>query len=413
MTRRSLFRRGQPADRLPTAVHVLGVIAFCVAVGFGVVIPVLPVFTRSFGVGQLETGLVVSSFALMRLVTSPFTGRLIARFGERSILVTGVLIVAASSAAMGLSQSYEQLLVFRAAGGIGSSMFTVAAMTLLIHSTEANQRGRATGAFQTGFLIGNMTGPAVGGLLAAISIRAPFFFYAVTLVVAALVGLVMLSSHSRTGDSAGTRSGEAAPAPRPFRTVLADLRYQAALVCNFSTGWSSMGIRSSLLPVLVVEVLHETPAWTGIALAISAVVQTVAIQPAGRFVDRVGRRPAMVAGSVIGAVGMAAIAFSPSMWFLIAALCVNAVGVSLMGTAPAATVGDVAGSRSGTPVAVFSMAGDAGQIIGPLAAGAIADSLDISGAFLTGTLLMILAALASVRMPRDAGEDHEHREVAR
>ena len=121
----------------------------------------------------------------------------------------------------------------------------------------------------------------------------------------------------------------------------------------------------------------------------------------------------MIAGSLIGAVGMTAIAFSPNMWFLIAALCVNAVGVSLMGTAPAATVGDVAGSRSGTPVAVFSMAGDAGQIIGPLAAGAIADSLDISGAFLTGTLLMILAALACARMPRPVGDDDEHVEVAR
>lgn len=399
MIRRALSRAAGRADRLPTAVYVLAVIAFFVAVGFGVVVPVLPVFARSFDVGQLETGLVVSSFALMRLVTSPFTGRLIDRVGERAVLVTGILIVAVSSAAMGLSQTYEQLLLFRAAGGIGSAMFTVSAMTLLIHSTEANQRGRATGTFQTGFLIGNMAGPAVGGLLAAISIRAPFFFYAGTLVAAALVGVVLLHAGGR-GDQPTGNDGAPAPAARPFREVLDDLRYRAALACNFANGWSSMGIRSSLMPVLVVEVLHRTPAWTGIALAVAAVVQTIAIQPAGRFVDRVGRRPAMIAGAIIGAVAMAAIAFAPNIWLLMLALSVNAIGVSLMGTAPAATVGDVAGSRSGTPVAVFSMAGDAGQIIGPLAAGAIADSLDLSWAFLTGTVLMVMAALSSARMPR-------------
>lgn len=413
MIRSLLSRRGDPADRLPTSVHVLGVIAFFVAVGFGVVIPVLPVFTREFGVGQLETGLVVSSFALMRLMMSPFTGGLIDRLGERTVLVTGVLIVAVSSAAMGLSQTYEQLLIFRAAGGIGSSMFTVSAMTLLINTTAPNQRGRAAGTFQTGFLIGNMAGPAVGGLLAAVSIRAPFFFYAVTLVAAALVALFLLHDRDRGRTGTGTGDEEGPSAAYPFRTVLADLRYQAALACNFANGWSSMGIRSSLMPVLVVEVLHRTPTWTGIALAIASVVQTVALQPAGRFVDRVGRRPAMIAGSLIGAVAMAAIAFSPTIWFLIAALSLNAVAVALMGTAPAATVGDVAGPRSGRPVAVFSMAGDAGQIIGPLAAGAIADQMDISGAFLTGTLLMALAALASVRMPRPATEDDADVEVAR
>lgn len=391
---------------------MLAVIAFFVAVGFGVVVPVLPVFARSFGVGQLETGLVVSSFALMRLVTSPFTGRLIDRVGERSVLVTGILVVAASSAAMGWSQTYEQLLLYRAAGGIGSAMFTVSAMTLLIHSTAANQRGRATGTFQTGFLIGNMTGPAVGGLLAAISIRAPFFFYAGTLAAAALVGLLLLHGGTRGAPGSGEDGAPTAPA-RPFREVLADLRYRAALACNFANGWSSMGIRSSLMPVLVVEVLHRTPAWTGIALAVAAVVQTIAIQPAGRFVDRVGRRPAMIAGSTIAATAMVAIAFVPNIWLLMAALSLNAIGVSLMGTAPAATVGDVAGSRSGTPVAVFSMAGDAGQIIGPLAAGLIADQFDISWAFLTGTVLMGFAALASARMPRPRRTDDHSQEAPR
>ncbi|QGF24092.1 MFS transporter [Raineyella fluvialis] len=397
MTRPTFLRRSG-VDRLPADVYVLGVISFFVAVGFGVVIPVLPVFTRSFGVGQLETGLVISAFAVMRLVTSPFTGRLIDRAGERVILAIGILIVAASSAAIGLAGSYGQLLVFRAAGGIGSAMFTVSAMTLLIRSVPDSHRGRATGTFQTGFLIGNMTGPAVGGLLAAVSIRAPFFFYAGTLVAAAVVGMVML--HRPGASTGGTRPVAEVALSRPFRRILADSRYQAALVCNFANGWSSLGIRSSLTPVLVVEVLHRDPVWTGLTIAIASVVQTIALRPAGLFVDRIGRRPAMITGSLIGGLSMLAVAFVPDVGSLIGVLCAYALAVSLMGTAPAATVGDIAGPRSGTPVAVFSMASDAGQIFGPIVAGVIADRVGIPFAYVTATLLMGLAALASARMPR-------------
>jgi predicted MFS family arabinose efflux permease len=117
---------------LPRDVVVLGVIAFCVAVGFGVLVPVLPVFARTFGVGNTEVGAVISVFALMRLVSSPFCGRLITRFGERTVLATGIYVVAVSSGLAGIASSYLQLLVLRGVGGIGSAMFTVSAMTLLL-----------------------------------------------------------------------------------------------------------------------------------------------------------------------------------------------------------------------------------------------------------------------------------------
>ena len=106
---------------LPGEVYVLGLIAFCVAVGFGVLVPVLPVFARSFGVGNLQVGAVISAFALMRLVSSPVCGKLINLWGERIVMATGIFIVAISSGLAGISQSYVQLLVLRGVGGIGSA----------------------------------------------------------------------------------------------------------------------------------------------------------------------------------------------------------------------------------------------------------------------------------------------------
>ena len=218
--------------RLSREVVVLGIIAFFVMVGFGVVIPVLPVFVRSFHVGYTEVGAVVSAFALMRLVASPFCGKLVDWAGERTILALGIGIVAVSSAMVGLAQSYLEVLLLRGAGGIGSAMFSISAMTLLLGTTAPSMRGRAVGFYQGGFLIGGMAGPAIGGLLAVISLRAPFFFYAGTLILAGVVGLAFLRPVSRHKKSAGP---EAAPVI-PFRAVLSDRRFRAACLANFASG---------------------------------------------------------------------------------------------------------------------------------------------------------------------------------
>ena len=378
---------------LPREVYVLGLVAFCVAVGFGVLVPVLPVFARSFGVGNTEVGAVISAFALMRLISSPFCGWLIKIFSERIIMATGIFIVAISSGLAGISRSYLQLLALRGVGGIGSAMFTVSAFTLLLTSVEAGVRGRAAGFFQAGFLIGGITGPAVGGVLAAISLTAPFFFYAGTLVVAGTVGLLLLRRRS----AEPTETAESVS----FRAVVGDARYQAACVTNLAQGWTSFGVRSSLVPVLVVELLHRPASWTGIAFACAAVVQTIAVGPAGRFTDTVGRRPAMILGGTVAAVSIMAVPFAPNIWLLIVVLCVYGVASAFLGTAPAAAVGDAAGSRSGTAVAVFSMCADIGAIIGPLVAGLLADTLSYAAAFGAGAVLMLVAAALSWRMPRE------------
>lgn len=378
---------------LPREVFVLGLIAFCVAVGFGVLLPVLPVFARSFHVDHLQVGAVVSVFALMRLLSSPFCGRMITRAGERAVLATGIFIVAVSSGLAGISRSYGQLLALRGIGGIGSAMFTVSAMTLLLGSVPPEIRGRATGFYQGGFLLGSMTGPAVGGLLSAISLTAPFFFYAATLAVAGAVGLALLGP---------TRERSAAARevpPVPFSQVLRDVRFQAACATNLAQGWTSNGVRSALVPVLVVEVLHRTAAWTGIAFACASVTQTLAVGPAGRFVDTVGRRQAMVGGGLLAAVAIAAVPFAPSIWVLIVVLCVYGIAAAFLGTAPAAAVGDAAGARGGTAVAVFSMCSDVGAIVGPLVAGVLADRVSYPVAFGVGALLILLAALNALRMP--------------
>lgn len=373
--------------------YVLAVIAFFVAVGFGVIVPVLPVVARSFGVSTFAVGAVVSGFAFMRLVTAPACPRIGRVLGERTALGIGMLIVAASSVAAGLSTSYPQLLAMRGIGGIGSAMFSVSATTLLVRSVDNDLRGRASALYSSGFLIGGMAGPAVGAILAAVSLRAPFFFYAVTLVIAGAVGLFLLQP-PQAHRAAASHQG------MPLRVAWKDVRYRAALLTMFAQGWQSNGVRSTLVPVIVVTTLHRTPTWTAVAFAAAAVVQTVAIGPAGRAVDTRGRRPAMIAAGTITGIAAIATPLAGSIWTLALILCVYAVGSALHSTAPTAVVGDVVGPAGGQPIAIFQMMSDVGAIAGPLAAGAIADRVSVPVAFWLGAALLLAGAAYSTRIPR-------------
>ena len=384
------FFRGRRT--LPRSVLVLASISFSVAVGYGVMLPVLPVFASSFGVTTFAASAVVSAFAFARLVTAPGVGPLLNRIGERPVLVAGILIVAASSAASALAASYLQLLVFRGLGGIGSAMFTVSGMTLLLNSVAPEVRGRASSLYMGGFLLGGMAGPAVGGALAAISLTAPFYFYAAALVVAGAIGALLLRSSGRGRE-------EDVADVRPFHLVARDPRFQAAAVAGLGQGWTAFGVRSSLVPIMVVEVLHREPTWTAVAFTVSSVVQAIALGPAGRFVDSVGRRPALIAAGLLGAVAVVGASFATDIWVLTAALSVYGVAAAFLSTAPAASVGDAAGARSGTPVAVFSMITDLGAICGPLVAGWIAGQGSYPLAFGVGAVIMIAGSALALRMP--------------
>jgi DHA1 family multidrug resistance protein-like MFS transporter len=403
-----LFRRrsgaAAPRERLSRDVYVLGLIAFFVMVGFGVVVPVLPVFVRSFGVGYAEVGAVVSAFALMRLVASPFVGKLIDLMGERVVLAVGIGIVAVSSGLVGIAADYPHLLILRGVGGIGSAMFTVAAMTLLLGSTSAAHRARAVGFYQGGFLIGGMTGPAIGGLLATISLTAPFFFYAGTLAVAGIVGLVLLRPRAQPAGgqaaAAGAPDADGSVNPLvPLRDVLRDARFRAACLANFAQGWNSFGVRSALIPVIVVEVIKGPSSFTGIAFAIAAVAQTLALGPAARFIDRAGRKPALVLSLAAAAALTVAISFTGDIVTLTVLLSLYGVVSAFLGIAPAASVGDVVGRRGGRGIAIFSMSSDIGAIVGPLAAGALVDAFSFPVAFGVGAVFFAAASLYSLRMP--------------
>jgi len=392
-------------------VAVLSAIAFCVALGFGILAPALPVFAREFDVSVLQASAVISVFALVRFATAPAAGSMVNRWGERGVLASGLAIVAVSSAAAGLSQSYLQLLLLRGAGGLGSSMFTVSAMALLLRVVPAEQRGRAASAYQGGFLFGGVTGPAVGGLVVAWSIRAPFFVYAATLAAATVVTLTYLT-RARLRDREQEVSSGHAEDRQSLRTALGNGAYRAALTVNLVTGFVTFGMRSAIVPLFVVEGLQRGPSLSGLAFLLAAGVQAALLLPAGRMADTVGRKRALTIGSVCLLAGMVVLtgadlaanamgsAAMVGLLLFLVAMAVQGVASAFLGSAPAAVVGDIMGGRKGgIVVATFQMVSDVGAVLGPLVAGFLVDALDFDWAFAVGSALAAGAVIVVLAMP--------------
>jgi len=431
-----------PVRGLPREVLVLSAVAFAIAIGFGILAPAIPVFAREFGVTRTAAAAVISAFAFMRFVSALGSGQLVDRFGERRVLATGIWIVAGSSGLAGLAQSYPQLLLLRGIGGVGSAMFTVAAMSLLLRVVDSDRRGQATATWQAGFLLGGILGPGVGGALAANSVRAPFFVYAGTLAVAGAIGMLYLRRPSAS-ERAVTASpdGPAESAPPPgigLRVALSQRAYLAALTASLATGWSLFGVRTSLMPPFVTELLGLTTVWTGLGFLTSAAVQVVALIPAARITDRVGRRPSLIVGTALASVSYLLVAVNETLASFLGSMVIFGVAAAFLGVAPASIVGDVvtrsaadsgaasgteprrirgsrgglgsgragrsgrgdrAGRGGGKAVAIYQMASDFGVIVGPLVAGWLADRYSFSAAFAATAVLIGTACAMAIWMP--------------
>ena len=170
-------------QRLPREVWVLVAANVVVALGYGVVAPVLPQYARHFGVSISAATFIITAFAVMRLVGAPPAGFLVQKLGERRVYISGLIIVALSTAACAFAETYWQLLLFRTLGGVGSAMFTVSSLGLMIRISPTDARGRVAGLFSSGFMVGSVGGPILGSLTAGLGLSAPFLIYGAALLL--------------------------------------------------------------------------------------------------------------------------------------------------------------------------------------------------------------------------------------
>jgi len=183
--------------RQRSPLFVLFLTVFIDLVGFGIVIPILPLYAEHFHASPVAIGWLTGIYSGMQIIFTPILGKLSDRFGRRPVLFVSIVGTALGFALMGFAHSLTLLFVARILAGITGGNIAIP-QAYIADVTAPEKRSRAMGMIGAAFGLGFTFGPLIGGLMSRISYGAPFFFAAGLAVInAALVYLILPESLSR------------------------------------------------------------------------------------------------------------------------------------------------------------------------------------------------------------------------
>lgn len=376
-------------------VRCLCVISFISAVGFGIQSPAIPVFGQKLGVGTTAVGLIIAAFPLARLLMAWPSGVLTDRFGEYRLVVFGLLLMAAASVTAAFSTSAHELMFYRGLCGVGSVLYSISAMSLLLRTVDPNVRGKATGLFMGAYYIGTISGPAIGSLFVDMSVRLPFIIYGAGAGAAGLVGAVLLrnqqiSQAEAKADGLSTRVLDAIKQPV----------YRAALAGNFAIGFAVYGVRVSVLPLFLLTVLGQPAKWIGIGLTVGALAQTIILPKSGVWADRYGVKSTLLVGLGCVLISFLIIQCGGSLHTYLVGLALMGIGSAFCSTSTAVAAGIAANNKGGTVISVYQMSADVGMMVGPVMIGLLAEYYSYDLALAVTAALLAAALFCAMLVPK-------------
>jgi MFS transporter, DHA1 family, multidrug resistance protein len=387
------------SDRRVTSVVL---VVFIVMAGAGLVLPVLPLFARSFGVGYGAVGLLVSAYGLARLVFDLVAGPIVDRLGERATAAAGLAVIGVGSALTGIAPGFPAAVAAWAAAGVGSAVALAALYTRLLRVVPTQQMARTLGIFYGAFNTGFVAGGAVSGLVAdRFGLAAPLLLNAAVAALAAVLWLVLIPA-GRPDRAAGA-AGPEAPADGGRGGLARLLRTPGlvpVVVTNFAYLWMVAVVFDTLVPLFASDVLGMSTVAIGVVFAVALAAEFVVLYPAGSVADQRGRKPVLVPALAGLAVATAVIGLAPTPLLLGVLLAVLGVMSGAAGVPPGAMLSDVTPPQtSGTAVGVFRFFGDLGFTLGPVLAGWAIPVVGFRWAFVLAAVPTAVALALIVRTP--------------
>jgi MFS family permease len=379
--------------------------------GFGAMVPSLPLYAQSFGVPTSAIGMAVAAYGLARFVLAVPSGQLADWLGRRPTLAIGGLVSAIGNLCCAWANAYPEFVVARFVAGAGAGLILTTGQVVLADISSPAQRGRSIAIYQGTFLFAVGIGPFPGGLLAEhFGLAAPFVAYGGASLLAAIVAWFAVSE---TRDLWRAAAPIEVP-PRPplahqLRLLAGKIGFVLVSLISLMNAVVRTGGLFAIVPVLATTLLGLSVGAIGFALMLGSICGLFAAYPAGWLADRFGRKIVIVPATLMTATSMLLFCVAPNYGWFIAAAVVWSVASSVGGAAPATYAADSAPlGMNATAMSAFRMTADAGYVIGPLLLGLIADLYGpvvslLSAAF----LLLLVGALFALLAP----ETHAGRRI--
>ncbi len=356
---------------------------FIAFLGIGLVIPVTPTIMNELNISGSTVGYMVSAFAFAQLVLSPLAGRAVDKYGRKPMIIIGLFIFSMSELLFGLGQSVEVLFASRILGGV-SAAFIMPAVTAFIadittNATRPKALGYMSAAISTGFIIG----PGIGGFLADIGTRVPFFFAAAFGLTAMILSVFTLREPERHYEQTTIPQQKTG-----FRKVFSPLYFIAFMVLLIS----SFGLASfeSLFALFVDRKFGFTAKDIALAISLGAIVGVIVQVGLFERLTRWFGEIRLIRYSLIGSTLLVLVmTYVTSYLAIILVTMVVFVGFDLMRPAVTTYLSKIAGNEQGFVGGMNSMFTSIGNILGPIIGGILFD-VDLNYPFYFATVMLAI-----------------------
>lgn len=378
---------------------------FIVFVGIGLVVPVMPSFAKELHLSGETVGYLISAFAFAQLLVSPITGVWVDTIGRKKMIVLGLFFFSFSELLFGLGNQVWILFLSRILGGISGAFIMPAVITYIADRTSLENRAKVLGyqaaAISSGFIIG----PGLGGLIAELGIRAPFFFAAGFAFIAAFISLFFLQESVSKEQIEKNRAGKIrADFFAEMRKSLHSVYFVPFLIVFvLSFGLAAYEMMFSLFVDSKFGFTAKDIAVIITVGSISGVVAQIAIFE--KLVDKFGEKKLIHGSLLMAAIFILATVFVNSYWGILVVTCIVFFACDLLRPAVTTLLSKMAGENQGFVSGMNSTYTSLGIIVGPAVGGILFD-LNIHVPYLFAAVVLFAAFVMSVSWKGNARMQH-------
>jgi DHA1 family multidrug resistance protein-like MFS transporter len=373
---------------------ILIFVLFVVMLGYGIVIPILPFYIEEMGAGGTELGLLVASYAVMRLICGPIWGSLSDRAGRKPILIIGILGYAITMLWFGLATRLWMLFAARILSGILSSATAPTTMAYISDSTPEAERGGGMGMLGAAGGVGTILGPALGGFLGGGSLSRPFFLAAGLSILSLLLAWFFLPESLPSEDRRKSASQAGVLEIQVWlQTIRSPIGILFALTFISTCG---LMIFANVFGLYALERFSYGPQEVGVMMMVLGLVSAVAQGIiAGPLTRRWGDEAVIKGGFLATALGFVLMLLANDPITILLTTAFFGLGTALQVPALSSLTSKRAAVPQGIAMGLSNSFISLGRIFGPLFGGAIFD-INIILPYLGGSAIMGIGFIVSL-----------------
>jgi MFS transporter, DHA1 family, multidrug resistance protein len=372
--------------------------AFIFSLGYSIATPAIPVFAKSFDTGFGVASLVIVVHALGGLIAAVPTGFLVDRLGRRPMLFAGPVLMAAASVLTAMAQSFPELLVYRFLGGGAMEMWRQARLAMIADVSKSRQRGRQMSGMVGTEGAAKLMGPAVGGVLAAWSIRTPFLVHGALAFLAIVPSFFLVRESAPAENKYADKTKRDRLNTRALLAMMLDAKYRGFFSAQFFASMTRGVLWGGTLLLYAAYAYDASPQLLGGLATTTTIVGIPITLSCGYLMDRFGRKTTMVPGFVCMALGLIFLA-SSAQWHWSLASFIAAVIWTHAGQSVTAGSMQVLGSDMAPAVArgrffgFWRLIGEIGGLVSPALFALVAEQIAYSAAFALFALCSLATAV--------------------